>query len=87
MNSKLMSQNKIKNIYPEQRHTRTARAIDSSNLVFYKIACPHCDYENFISKDYIYPQMLCLHSGCRRIIKVENYQELNQNNLDKKEAA
>lgn len=73
----LMNSKKINNIYPYRDFSRTAEARDDASLVYLTVQCPHCDYENVISRDYINEKMLCSSSLCRRIIIVANFDSIN----------
>lgn len=84
----LMNSNKTKNIYRPNDFSKVATAVDDPSLVYLTVECPHCEYENVISRGFINEKMLCSSSLCRRIIIVENFRDINlQQNSDKKEIA
>jgi len=82
-----MNNKKNLSIYHEPRFSEPALAYESPELIYFRLTCPHCAFENVITKEFIHKMMLCSSSGCRRIIVVENYLDLLVNSEDEKQIA
>ena len=82
-----MNRKTTKTIYEGVRYALSTKASASPELIYFRICCPHCDYDNVIARGFMQKKMLGLSSKCRRIIIVENYRELTSDLLSKKDAA
>lgn len=52
-------------------------AISNPILLFYQFRCPHCGVLNVTAKDYKSRVTRCSHGGCRKIIVIKNFDEIN----------
>lgn len=52
------------------------KARSSKMLLFYEFPCPHCGSLNVYAKNYKKEVVLCSHTGCRRMIIIDNFKEI-----------
>lgn len=56
--------------------TNRALAHSDSILLFYEYVCPHCNTLNTTAKAYKQPVVLCSNTACRKVIVIENIQDI-----------
>jgi transcription elongation factor Elf1 len=70
-------QNKQKNeIYSLGVWGKKATAITNKHLLFFQFECPHCHQLNVMGKTNVQEHLICSNSSCKRIIILENYQDI-----------
>ena len=53
-----------------------ATAKTGKMLLFYQFVCPHCKTLNVCAKNYKAAITLCTHSGCRKIVIIDNFKDI-----------
>ena len=57
-------------------NAKRAKAESDKILLFYSFRCPYCNEVNVSAKEYKREVVLCSHSGCRRVIVIENFKDI-----------
>lgn len=53
-----------------------AQAVSNKHLLFFQFQCPHCDHLNVMGKTNVQEYLICSSSTCKRVIILENYQDI-----------
>ncbi|MCO4753707.1 MAG: hypothetical protein KC478_04460 [Bacteriovoracaceae bacterium] len=52
------------------------KAISAPRLLFFEFDCPHCERKNVMAKAMTSEYVLCSSSSCRRLIHIENFDDV-----------